>query len=639
MYLLLYDTEFPRKSIFSKIKTPVDGWLAKNELYCGSKINDNTYALGSLKGGMLLVDKNFKSFKTITDKDGLLDNAVKNIFVDQNENLWLSLNFGVSFVEFNTPVTRWTKNNGIKGVIEASVKFEGKLYIATDKGLQVLDPSLNRFVETEIGDYCFGLLIKNNELLVGTANGLYCLKNGRSKLLYEPTIYGLFTDPSDSTIIYAGTEKGLAIANYKDHRFNVTRSFDDWGDVRGAARNKDGILGFATSSNGIFILDQKNNYQVQKLTDAEGLPSLNDNFIFSYRGDFLIATAQGFYKIETIDGKLRVAKLTGLGGTFLDKLFITHASQIGDDIWFHCRINAEGQAKYDLLRSITLTEKGFQETHLMLHRIKGADAKDCFKDSNRVYIASNDGLYCYDNSLTPKQKPFFTFISKFCLKNQKEPVLQNQAGSFKELEVEIPFKQNEITVTPSASDYYDINDLQFCYYLEGKEDTYGSWSKAAEKSSENLHEGYYVLHAKARNLLGQEGKEITLAFTILPPWYRTVWAYLLYLLAATALIWLIVMLNTRRLKEQNIKLEKIITDRTKTIAHQKEEIEHKNQEITDSINYAKRIQDAILPSVKDIKKTWSDLFVFFQPKDIVSGDFYWYNKIRALQQNSWVTSA
>ena len=148
-----------------------------------------------------------------------------------------------------------------------------------------------------------------------------------------------------------------------------------------------------------------------------------------------------------------------------------------------------------------------------------------------------------------------------------------------------------------------------------------------------------MLHAKARNLLGQEGKEITLAFTILPPWYRTVWAYLLYLLAATALIWLIVMLNTRRLKEQNIKLEKIITDRTKTIAHQKEEIEHKNQEITDSINYAKRIQDAILPSVKDIKKTWSDLFVFFQPKDIVSGDFYWYNKIRALQQNSWVTSA
>jgi serine phosphatase RsbU (regulator of sigma subunit) len=101
----------------------------------------------------------------------------------------------------------------------------------------------------------------------------------------------------------------------------------------------------------------------------------------------------------------------------------------------------------------------------------------------------------------------------------------------------------------------------------------------------------------------------------------------LYLLGSVALIWFIVQYNTRRLKEQNIKLENIITERTKEIEHQKEEIEHKNQEITDSINYAKRIQQAILPPVNEILKVWKDVFVFYQPKDIVSGDFYWFYRI------------
>lgn len=56
---------------------------------------------------------------------------------------------------------------------------------------------------------------------------------------------------------------------------------------------------------------------------------------------------------------------------------------------------------------------------------------------------------------------------------------------------------------------------------------------------------------------------------------------------------------------------------------QKHIIDKKNKYITDSINYAKRIQDAILPSHEELSKYFSDSFIFFLPKDIVSGDFYW----------------
>jgi serine phosphatase RsbU (regulator of sigma subunit) len=74
---------------------------------------------------------------------------------------------------------------------------------------------------------------------------------------------------------------------------------------------------------------------------------------------------------------------------------------------------------------------------------------------------------------------------------------------------------------------------------------------------------------------------------------------------------------------QNEELEIQVKDRTKEVIHQKELVEEKNKEIIDSINYSKRIQSAIIPSVETFKSKFKDAFVLFQPKDIVSGDFYW----------------
>jgi sigma-B regulation protein RsbU (phosphoserine phosphatase) len=57
------------------------------------------------------------------------------------------------------------------------------------------------------------------------------------------------------------------------------------------------------------------------------------------------------------------------------------------------------------------------------------------------------------------------------------------------------------------------------------------------------------------------------------------------------------------------------------------EVEEKQKEITDSINYAKRIQEAILPSFDFIKTHLPNSFIYYQPKDIVAGDFYWAEKV------------
>ncbi len=81
------------------------------------------------------------------------------------------------------------------------------------------------------------------------------------------------------------------------------------------------------------------------------------------------------------------------------------------------------------------------------------------------------------------------------------------------------------------------------------------------------------------------------------------------------------------LETQKETLEIQVKERTSEIVEQKKVIEKKNKDITDSISYAKTIQEAILPS-KELKyKLFPDSFILFKPKDIVSGDFYWYTEV------------
>src|ERR1700761_4442445 len=80
-------------------------------------------------------------------------------------------------------------------------------------------------------------------------------------------------------------------------------------------------------------------------------------------------------------------------------------------------------------------------------------------------------------------------------------------------------------------------------------------------------------------------------------------------------------------------LERKVIERTEEVVRQKQEIEVKNKEleilykhVTDSIRYAKRIQESILPPENFISQLLPDSFVLFKPKDIVSGDFYWVSE-------------
>jgi len=82
--------------------------------------------------------------------------------------------------------------------------------------------------------------------------------------------------------------------------------------------------------------------------------------------------------------------------------------------------------------------------------------------------------------------------------------------------------------------------------------------------------------------------------------------------------------NEKILQEQNIVLEQKVIERTAEVIYEKKIVEQKNTEILDSIEYAKRIQNTILPPQKIVSQYLENSFILYLPKDIVAGDFYWF---------------
>ncbi|MES2566910.1 MAG: SpoIIE family protein phosphatase [Bacteroidota bacterium] len=620
IYMLYYNEKQPTKSVFVKRSSSIDKWLKEKELYCGLKIGENRYAFGSLKDGIIITDRSFNIITKLNSGNGLQDDAVKNIYRDSNDNLWLSLNFGIDFYENNTPITFWKKNEGIKGVVENVIIFKENTFVATDKGLLKLNETTCKFEETEITTGCYSLAASKDHLFIASTDGLFSYDGKHFRVILEEFAYSVFYD-STKKDLFIGTDYNFYKGKLNSGKYKITDSLTEIGAVRYIASDKYGNIAIATSNNGIFILTEKS--KKVHLTITEGLPIMNENHVFSYEGNIYISTDKGIYEWNIKNEKRVTRSLTM--NPYSTTVFITSVAQINDEVWFQSAHEDKLKFSREEVVSIAPDKTGkFAIKNSFLNRLQGANAKHFFYYHNKVFIGTNQGLFCYDLNQPLKPTEFKAIISRAFFSNKKKDAfLENYSGQFVPENFKVPYKNNQLYVYPAASTFFGPEFIKFAYYLEGADETYSEWDERKVIEILNIHDGNYTLHLKAMDLLGHESKEISFSFTILPPWYRTTLAYICYVVLLIGAIILFVALYTKRLKEQNISLENTIALRTKTIVDQKFELEHKNKEIVDSINYAQRIQKSLLASDSLLKKNLRNYFVFFQPKDIVSGDFYW----------------
>ncbi|PJA07048.1 MAG: hypothetical protein COX70_08250, partial [Flavobacteriales bacterium CG_4_10_14_0_2_um_filter_32_8] len=212
----------------------------------------------------------------------------------------------------------------------------------------------------------------------------------------------------------------------------------------------------------------------------------------------------------------------------------------------------------------------------------------------------------------------------------------------------LPYKFNHISFNYNAIELARPYLVKYQYMLEGMDEDWSAITTKTDVNYTNLSEGTYTFKLKAlytgasAKTGGDWSEPITYTFKVLPPWYRTWWMYTVYGLLLVAIIVFIVWWNGRRLRAKAKELTEEVRKATKEITKQKDKVEEKHKEITDSINYAERIQRSFLATTEmldkylgvtssadegGVSRSERNYFVFFRPKAVVSGDFYWAGEL------------
>lgn len=205
----------------------------------------------------------------------------------------------------------------------------------------------------------------------------------------------------------------------------------------------------------------------------------------------------------------------------------------------------------------------------------------------------------------------------------------------------LKYENSSLEFTVSAPGFIREGSTQYQYILDGLMKNWSNWNSSNIIPFPVIPPGKYILRVRARNVLGQISNEQSVSFEIKPPFTQTPLFFMAIGLLVLLLFLMIMKAREVKLRKDKRLLEVKVKERTVEIEEQKNEIEKQkskieiqhnqiflqNKEITDSIFYARRIQSAVMPSLSDFDKIFPQNFVLFQPKDIVSGDFYWFKSI------------
>lgn len=248
------------------------------------------------------------------------------------------------------------------------------------------------------------------------------------------------------------------------------------------------------------------------------------------------------------------------------------------------------------------------------------------QDGLLIFGGAEEMTLFHPDSILPNQHIPNIHFTQVTLSGNKstETIMCNNSDT---LVVEYFFKH--IKINFSALDFWAPEKNRYMYSLTRN----GAEQEWIDIGNNNFFEvtepkaGNYKLLIKGFNSDGHQSIEpAKLYIQVISPFWRNPFAYLVYVLFFIMAFYLSIVFRTRHFRNLNRKYKEreFIS---KQIQLQKDELTIKNKNITDSLNYAKRIQMAMMPSEKLFKKFFNDSFILHISKDIVSGDFYWVSEV------------
>ncbi|MCE3279835.1 MAG: serine/threonine protein kinase [Bacteroidetes bacterium] len=637
------------------------------------KNNSNSLWIGTEDAGLFLLtpitNNKFKVVPVGDDLDIKMPD-IQAVYEDNQSNLWVAT-FGNGLVKLirsaykarYSEYLHLTEENGLGNNYIKSIysDHEGNMWIGT-YGTGIVHITDNYFTfykhsSKEYSNNVTSLLITDQKKWFGLENGLLLIdlkkekkwfffnqKNGfvsdRVTALYQP----------DSNHIYIGTERsGIYIHNIISNTFNkVSLSNDE------LCNSINSIVGYgnviwAATKNGAFKINNEKSTTTHYTTET-GLPHNNINSIYYSNKKIWIGTHSNF--LTSIDIKTdSVTNRKVYDGT--DLLTITGIIEDRDNnIWISTfgngifkvnekikRYSAEQGLASNYCYGITEDGSGNIWTghRLALSRFKPQkEIIEIFNKSEGILGDCNYNSFQKDetgNAWFGTTDGAIKFDPHKDKKNTIPPIvnISNIKINDKDLkyasDITLPYDDYKVRIDFIGISFKANSNILYQYKLEGFDAEWSEKTKTAFVQYGKLSDGEYTFHLKAFNNDGI-GNNVPLSIKILieKPFWKRWWFIVIVFALMFYAIYFYIKIRERNHRKFQAQLQKALNEKTREVIIQKEEIEKKNKDITDSIRYAKRIQDALLPEVKKLTTIFPESFIFFQPRDIVSGDFYWYEK-------------
>ena len=631
----------------TQIDIPLNGELTQSDLYCAIKLKGGYYAFGTLRKGVIVTDNNFNEVNRFNQSNGLCNNQIINLYQSPDGGLWVLTNNGIAYIDIYSPIT--SINGGIKKVTAIGC-LNDDIYIGSSSLYRINKNDLAKggdsfrpvaFPADKNQNAIMSIDIIDGQIICGTGKGVIGINSNGDSYAAETSnqvVRTVIRPMNNPDLLIGGCIGGLAVYQKKadgswSKRTSVT-GFDV--ETRHIAEDPDGFFWVSKKETGLYklTLDSAFNTVVsaKQYDDHNGLPSAMGNYVYKIDDDIIVATQQGFYIYDKQnDVFVESPKYNALFNSKIESNYI-YKDQYGK-IWItymQTRKNSKSEAGFGYFDGL---DSAKQNTMLFVpYASKVTNLKD-IADSCYLIGCDNELLH-YDSKLKKQFNfPFTAFIRRMeTITNDSllfGGVFSTEEGNVDSiqtstLKITLPYDFNGVKFEFGANSYEYPEETKFKYFLENNDAGWSDWKNENFKEFNNLSPGTYTFMVKARNYFGYESEVAQITFTVLPPWYMTIWAYILYVLILAAIIVAIIKIYLRKLLKDKQRLERIVSERTAEIIEKNKEITEKNKSITDSINYASRIQKAMLPLETRIQEALPEHFILFRPRDIVSGDFYWF---------------
>lgn len=603
--------------------------------------------------------------KVVSSAISLEEENVQSILEDKESNLWLST-FGSGLYKLTRTansltydeVTHFHEKNGLNSLFVKKVfqDREGNIWIGTyGAGLSVLQDNYFTFFSAEGSNESDILSVFNDTRShwFGTSKGLMMIDALNNKTIFDKS-HGL---PEKITSVYrsadgwiwAGTEdKGVFRADSTMRFKKVKLGEDQLANAINYITGDNKNTWIATKA-GLFRVSGN---ETVHYTTQEGLAHNNINHLFiDSRNDLWIATPGNFVTVMRSGSIVKYP--VSYSGAMLNFVSVSQDDRSGD-IWLATQGNgvlrfseATKETKHytgdnGLLSNYCYSIAPDGNGNIWIGHRTGLTRISSQKGTVKTF-GSSDGINgdCNLNSIgrdnsgnlwVGTTKGIVRYNPLKDKKNPVPPMLNITSVRFSDKEYdpsaieELPYDAYKLKIEFSGLTFREPERVKYQYLLEGHDEDWSELTSSSFALYNRIPEGDYIFRLRACNSDGVCTTEpLSFKFTVLSPLWKRWWFILLGACTSGYLLVVIVGVREKRMKDFQGQLKNMLDQRTKQVVTQKEELERKNKDITDSINYAKRIQEAILPDVAILNNVLPDSFIFYKPRDIVSGDFYWFN--------------